>query len=53
VNRTLTIEFNCENKKFKKQFLLIENYSKFNISPTLGLKFRKSTPKNSCPTRAF
>jgi hypothetical protein len=53
VNRTLKNEFNCENKKFKNQFLLIKNYSKINIPPILGLKFTKSPPKNSCPSRAF
>jgi hypothetical protein len=36
-------------KKYFKNFELIyrnENYSKFNISPILGLNFTKSPPRN-------
>jgi hypothetical protein len=45
VNNALTIELNCEKySKFKLIFSDL-NYSKFNISPTLGLK-ETSPPRN-------
>jgi hypothetical protein len=47
VNRTLIIEPNYEETIL--HFKLIVNdkiYSKFNISPILGLKIKKSPPKN-------
>ncbi len=50
VNITLlSIELNCQ-KKSQICLKLIsndKNYSKFNISPTLGLKSTKSTPRNT------
>ncbi len=50
VNITLLpIELNCE-KKSQICFKLIFNHknnSKFNISPTLGLKITKSPPRNT------
>ncbi len=47
MNRTLSIQLNCENpiSNFKSVFNN-KRYSKIKISPTLGLKIMKSTPKN-------
>jgi len=45
VNNALIVELNCENYSKFKLFFSDLNYSKFNISPTLGLN-EKSPPRN-------